>query len=439
MSNPVWNMPSYPLADGLTRTSSSPPQDLIAPIECAPISSIRSLQLDRLQKIVSHAGENSALYKSKFKDANVSSSNIESLSDLSKFPLTTKSDLRDYYPFGMFAVPDSDIRRIHASSGTTGKPTVVGYTQSDIAVWSEVVARSMIASGVRPGDRVHVAYGYGLFTGGLGAHYGAEFLGCSVIPMSGGQTARQVQLICDFQPRVIMVTPSYMLALADEFTSQGIDPSKSSLEIGIFGAEPWTESSRQEIERIFNIKAVDIFGLSEIIGPGVANECIETQDGLYIWEDHFYPEIIDPITEEVLPDGEEGELVLTTLSKYAMPIIRYRTRDITCLRSGKARSMRRIDKITGRSDDMIILRGVNIFPTQIEEQILALPILSAHFELRLFHEGSKDVMEVSVESRELLAESVSTTTSQELITRIKDIVGVTVRVRVCASYYDSSQ
>src|SRR5690606_39053492 len=330
------------------------------------LDELRALQLRRLQWTLQHAYDNVPFYRKSFDAAGVHPKDCRSLEDLRHFPFTTKQDLRDHYPFGMFAVPQDQLARVHASSGTTGKPTVVGYTKRDIDTWAEVVARSIRAAGGRPGDKVHVAYGYGLFTGGLGAHYGAERLGCTVIPASGGMSARQVQLITDLKPQVIMVTPSYMLTLLEEFERQGVDPKSTSLRVGIFGAEPWTERMRAEIESHTGMDAVDIYGLSEVIGPGVSQECVETKDGLHIWEDHFYPEIVDPITNEVLPDGEHGELVFTSLTKEAMPIIRYRTRDLTRLQPGTARpAMRRMEKVTGRSDDMMIVRGVNVFPTQI--------------------------------------------------------------------------
>jgi phenylacetate-CoA ligase len=342
----------------------------LEPIEKSSVDELRSLQLKRLKATLHHAYAYSPVYRAKFDAAGIHPDECKSLADLCKFPFTAKSDLRDSYPFGMFAVPQSQVVRIHASSGTTGKPTVVGYTANDVAMWAECVARSIRAAGARPGDKVHISYGYGLFTGGLGAHYGAEQLGLTVIPFGGGQTERQVQLLQDFAPDIIMVTPSYMLALADEFERQGLNPIESSLRIGIFGAEPWTNDMRLAIEKRMGIDAVDIYGLSEVIGPGVASECAETKDGPTIWEDHFYPEIIDPQTGEVLPDGELGELVFTSLTKEALPIIRYRTRDLTRLLPGTARTMRRMEKITGRSDDMMIVRGVNVFPTQIEELIL---------------------------------------------------------------------
>jgi phenylacetate-CoA ligase len=369
----------------------------LEPIEKAGIDELRSLQLKRLQATLRHAYANSPVYRAKFDAAGVHPDDCRSLADLAKFPFTTKKDLRDSYPFGMFAVPREQCARIHASSGTTGKPTVVGYTLKDIDTWASVVARSIRASGARPGDLVHVSYGYGLFTGGLGAHYGAEKLGLTVVPFGGGQTERQVQLIQDFRPDIIMVTPSYMLAIADEFERQGLNPRESSIRVGIFGAEPWTNDMRVAIEARMDIDAVDIYGLSEVMGPGVANECVETKDGPTIWEDHFYPEIIDPETGEPVPDGELGELVFTSLTKEALPIIRYRTRDLTRLLPGTARSMRRMEKITGRSDDMMIVRGVNVFPTQIEELILKRAELSAHYQSVLTRQGPMDDLTVVVE------------------------------------------
>ncbi|RMH49304.1 MAG: phenylacetate--CoA ligase, partial [Alphaproteobacteria bacterium] len=359
----------------------SPRREDLDPIEIASRDEITALQTERMKWSLRHAYENVPFYRASFDAAGVHPDDFRELKDLSRFPFTVKQDLRDNYPFGMFAVPREQIVRLHASSGTTGKPTVVGYTRRDIETWAEVVARSMRASGTRPGDVVHIAYGYGLFTGGLGAHYGAERLGCTVVPASGGMTPRQVTLIEDFGAQTIMVTPSYMLAILDEYRAQGRDPRQSPLEVGIFGAEPWTNAMRREIEDAFDMHAVDIYGLSEVIGPGVANECVETKDGLHIWEDHFYPEIINPETGEPVPDGEFGELVFTSLTKEAFPIIRYRTRDLTRLLPGTARSMRRMEKITGRSDDMIILRGVNVFPTQIEEQLLAMEGLAPHFQI----------------------------------------------------------
>ena len=369
----------------------------LEPIEKASVDELRALQLQRLKWSLAHAYANSPVYKAKFDEAGVHPDDLQQLSDLSKFPFTTKKDLRDSYPFGMFAVPRGQLARIHASSGTTGKPTVVGYTLKDIDTWAGVVARSIRASGARPGDLVHISYGYGLFTGGLGAHYGAEKLGLTVVPFGGGQTERQIQLIQDFRPDIIMVTPSYMLAIADEVERMGLDPKALSLRLGIFGAEPWTNEMRTAIEARMNIDAVDIYGLSEVMGPGVANECVETKDGPTIWEDHFYPEIIDPDTGEPVPDGQEGELVFTSLTKEALPIIRYRTRDLTRLLPGTARTMRRMQKITGRSDDMMIIRGVNVFPTQIEELILKRAELSPHYQCVLTREGPMDNLKVAVE------------------------------------------
>jgi phenylacetate-CoA ligase len=370
-------------------------------------------------------------YWKSFDAAGVHPDDLISLDDLAKFPFTTKEDLRANYPFGLFAVPPEDIVRIHASSGTTGKPTVVGYTKGDIEVWAEVVARSIRASGGRPGMKLHNAYGYGLFTGGLGLHYGAERLGLAVVPVSGGMTERQVQLIADFQPDIITVTPSYMLAILEEFRRQGVDPRKTSLKIGIFGAEPWTNNMRAEIEQAFDMHAVDIYGLSEVIGPGVANECVEIKDGLHIWEDHFYPEVIDPVTGKVLPEGEKGELVFTTLTKRGMPVIRYCTRDLTRLLPGTARTMRRMEKITGRSDDMMIVRGVNVFPSQIEELILKVPGLAPHYQIVLTREARMDEMEVLVEPapNSARAEDRQKSTA-ELARRVKDLIGVTAKITV---------
>ena len=370
----------------------------LEPIETASVDELRALQLQRLQKTLAHAYANSPVYKAKFDAAGVHPDDCKTLADLAKFPFTTKSDLRDSYPFGMFAVPRDQVSRIHASSGTTGKPTVVGYTRGDIDTWATVVARSIRAAGARRGDMVHISYGYGLFTGGLGAHYGAEKLGLTVVPFGGGQTERQIQLFLDFKPDIIMVTPSYMLSVADEVARMGIDPKSLSLRIGIFGAEPWTNEMRLAIEARMGIDAVDIYGLSEVMGPGVASECAETKDGPTIWEDHFYPEVIDPDTGEVLPDGSEGELVFTSLTKEALPIIRYRTRDLTRLLPGTARTMRRMQKITGRSDDMMIIRGVNVFPTQIEELILKRAELSPHYQCVLTREGPMDNLKVQVET-----------------------------------------
>ncbi|WDI30675.1 phenylacetate--CoA ligase [Hyphococcus flavus] len=391
---------------------------------------LAALQLERLQTTLSHAYQNTPHYKLVFDKAGVTPADLKSFADLAKFPFTTKDHLRENYPFGFFAVPREDVVRIHASSGTTGKPTVVGYTKRDIETWSSVVARSIRAAGGRPGMKVHVSYGYGLFTGGLGAHYGAEALGCTVIPVSSGQTEKQVQLIRDFEPEIIMVTPSYMLAILDEFRRQGADPRKSSLKIGIFGAEPWTEAMRREIEEAFGIDAVDIYGLSEVIGPGVANECVETKDGLTIWEDHFYPEVIDPETSAVLPDGEKGELVFTSLTKEAMPIIRYRTRDLTRLLPGTARTMRRMEKVTGRNDDMLIIRGVNVFPSQIEEQILKVPALSPHYLLEVSRPDRMDELKVLVERREGAAETDMAAAVKELKHHIKTIIGVTATIEI---------
>ncbi len=376
----------------------TPDRASLDPIEIASRDEITSLQLERLKWTVAHAYENGGLYKRKFDAAGVHPDDLKAPEDIAKFPFTTKEDLRQSYPFEMMAVPMEQVARIHASSGTTGKPTVVGYTQKDVDNWAQLVARSIRASGGRPGDRIHVAYGYGLFTGGLGAHYGAEALGCTVIPVGGGMTQRQVQLIVDFKPDIIMVTPSYLLAVADEFEAQGIDPRSTSLKSGIFGAEPWTNAMRAEIETRFDMHGVDIYGLSEVMGPGVANEAVEEKDGLYIWEDHFLPEIIDPDSGAVRADGSEGELVFTSLTKEALPIIRYRTRDLTTLRPGSARTMRRMDKITGRSDDLIILRGVNVFPSQIEEHILKIDGISPHYQIELSKSGPLDVMKVRVEA-----------------------------------------
>ncbi|MGI9373171.1 MAG: phenylacetate--CoA ligase PaaK [Hyphomicrobiales bacterium] len=406
-------------------------KSILDPIEIASRDEIQSLQLDRLKWSLLHSYNNVPHYKKAFDEKGVHPDDVRALEDIARFPFTVKSDLRDNYPFGMFAVPREEVIRIHASSGTTGKPTVVGYTQNDIDVWADCVARSMRASGARAGDIVHVSYGYGLFTGGLGAHYGGEKLGCTVVPVSGGMTPRQVQLIQDFEPRVIMVTPSYFLNLLDEMEAQGIHPSETSLEIGIFGAEPWTNDMRAQIEERGHLHAVDIFGLSEVMGPGVANECIETKDGLHVWEDHFYPEIIDPETGEVLPDGELGELVFTSLSKEAFPIIRYRTRDLTRLMPGTARSMRRIEKITGRSDDMMIVRGVNVFPTQIEELIVKIPSLSPHWQIERVKSGNMEGLVVHCEANTGAASGPERAgAAAELAKSIKDYVGVSVKVDV---------
>ncbi|MEI4743476.1 phenylacetate--CoA ligase PaaK [Rhodococcus erythropolis] len=399
-------------------------------IEFASRDRISTLQLERMQWSLMHAYTNVPHYRKAFDDAGVHPSDLKDLSDLAKFPFTTKADLRENYPFKMFAVPQDKVSRIHASSGTTGRPTVVGYTSNDLNNWADLIARSLSAGGVRSSDKVHVAYGYGLFTGGLGAHYGAERLGCTVIPMSGGMTERQIQLIEDFEPDAIMVTPSYMLTIVDAMIKKGIDPSKTSLRVGVFGAEPWTEQMRTELEQQLDMHAVDIYGLSEIMGPGVAMECVETKDGLHIWEDHFYPEIIDPVTGEVLPDGEEGELVFTSLTKEALPIIRYRTRDLTRLLPGTARSMRRMQKVTGRTDDMIILRGVNLFPTQIEELILTVPALAPQFQCVLERPGRMDTLTVRVEARPDTAFSDHAAASSALQKLVKNKIGVTVEVSV---------
>ncbi|HXE22600.1 MAG TPA: phenylacetate--CoA ligase PaaK [Rhodoferax sp.] len=403
-------------------------------IEKASIDELRALQLRRLQATLHHAYANSTAYRAKFDAAGVHPDDCRTLEDLSKFPFTTKHDLREHYPFGMFAVPREQVVRIHASSGTTGKPTVVGYTARDIDTWAAVVARSIRASGARPGDMVHVSYGYGLFTGGLGAHYGAEKLGLTVVPFGGGQTEKQIQLIRDFQPDIIMVTPSYMLAICEQVESMGLDPKELSLRIGIFGAEPWTNEMRHAIEQRMAIDAVDIYGLSEVIGPGVANECVETKDGPTIWEDHFYPEIIDPETGAVLPDGQHGELVFTSLTKEAMPVIRYRTRDLTRLLPGSARTMRRMEKITGRSDDMMIVRGVNVFPTQIEELILKRAELAPHYQCVLTREGVLDTLTVLVETRPgITPESREARASAELLQHeIKVYVGSSVEIELKA-------
>jgi phenylacetate-CoA ligase len=392
---------------------------------------LRTLQIERLRATLAHAFANNPAYAREFDEAGVKPEDLGSLADLARFPFTTKADLRANYPFGFFAVPMDRIARIHASSGTTGKPTVVAYTKEDIARWSGLVARSIKAAGGRPGMKVHVAYGYGLFTGGLGAHYGAELLGCTVIPMSGGQTERQIDLILDFEPDIIMVTPSYMLSLVDEFRRRGIDPAGTSLKIGIFGAEPWTEAMRREIESAVGIDAVDIYGLSEVMGPGVAQEYAATKDGPTIWEDHFYPEIIDPETGEVLADGEEGELVFTSLTKEAMPVIRYRTRDLTRLLPGTNGPMRRMAKITGRSDDMLIIRGVNLFPSQIEEQILHCERLAPHYRIDLTRPARMDVVTVHVESKPGCTQEDAGSAARELRQHIKNIIGVSVEVKVC--------
>lgn len=402
------------------------PGDL-EPIERASRDELQALQLERLKWSLRHAYDNVAHYRRAFDEAGVHPDDLKTLADLAQFPFTDKKTLRDNYPFGLFAVPREQVVRVHASSGTTGKPTVVGYTQRDIDTWADVVARSIRAAGGRPGDMVHIAYGYGLFTGGLGAHYGAERLGCTVVPMSGGQTEKQVQLIQDFQPSIVMVTPSYMLNIVEEFKRQGLDPAASSLEVGIFGAEPWTDAMRREIEERAGIDAVDIYGLSEVMGPGVASECIESKDGPVIWEDHFYPEIIDPDTGEVLPDGAEGELVFTSLTKEALPIIRYRTRDLTRLLAPTSRSMRRMGRIGGRSDDMLIIRGVNVFPSQVEELILQMPALAPQYQLVVTRDGHLDALAVHCELRDGAAHDVGAL-ARDLQHRIKTYVGVTTTV-----------
>ena len=412
-----------------------PRRDELEPIEIASRDEIAALQLSRLQATLRLAHDKVAHFRAKCTAHGVHPDDLRDLGDLARFPFTTKEDLRQTYPFGMFAVPREQLLRLHASSGTTGKPTVVGYTRRDLDTWSALMARSIRAAGGRPGDMAHVAYGYGLFTGGLGAHYGAERLGCTVIPVSGGMTERQVQIIQDFKPEIIMVTPSYMLAIADEFERQGLDPRASSLKLGIHGAEPWTPALRDEIERRMAMHAVDIYGLSEVMGPGVANECIESKDGLHVWEDHFYPEVVDPVTGTVLPDGAAGELVFTTLTKEALPLIRYRTRDLTRLLPGTARSMRRMERITGRSDDMLIIRGVNLFPSQIEELILKEPVLSGHYVLEISRSGPLDELKVVAELR-----PEATPNSAESVQRIgtklkhdiKSLIGVTAAVEIVA-------
>jgi len=409
----------------------SPAPGDLEPIETASRDEITALQLERLRWTLRHAYDNVPFYRRRFDEAGVHPDDCRDLADLARYPFTIKQDFRDNYPFGLLAVPREQVSRVHGSSGTTGKPTVVGYTRRDVDTWADLVARSIRASGGRPGDLVHVAYGYGLFTGGLGAHYGAERLGCTVVPVSGGMTERQVQLIADFRPDIIMVTPSYMLALIDEMQRQGHDLRASSLKVGIFGAEPWTEDMRREMEQRLDMHAVDIYGLSEVMGPGVANECVETKDGLHVWEDHFYPEVVDPETGAVLPDGERGELVFTSLTKEALPVIRYRTRDLTRLLPGTARSMRRMEKVTGRTDDMIILRGVNLFPTQVEELILRIPGLSPHYQCVLTRPNRMDEMTVRVEARD-----THTSTEErrrlatELAGHVKHTIGVTVSVDV---------
>ena len=416
----------------------SPAPGELEPIERASGDELQALQLERMRWTLKHAYDNVPHYRAAFDAAGVHPADLKTLADLAKFPFTEKKTLRENYPFGLFAVPRAQVVRIHASSGTTGKATVVGYTQNDIDTWAGVVARSIRAGGGRAGDMVHIAYGYGLFTGGLGAHYGAERLGCTVIPMSGGQTEKQVQLICDFKPDIIMVTPSYMLTIIEEFARQGMDAADCSLKVGIFGAEPWSDAMRGEIEERAGIDAVDIYGLSEVMGPGVASECIESKDGPVIWEDHFYPEVIDPDTGAVLPDGEEGELVLTSLTKEALPIIRYRTRDLTRLLAPSARSMRRMARITGRTDDMLIIRGVNVFPTQIEELILKLPALAPQYQLVVARDGHLDTLEVRVELRAELSDSALTPDAlvllgRDLAHRIKAFVGVSAKVTLMAT------
>lgn len=414
----------------IDRARPSNPDD-IEPIEIASRDEIAALQLERLRATLHHACDNVAHYRSKFDDAGVSPADLASLDDLPGFPFTVKEDLRRSYPFGMFAVPHGQVMRVHASSGTTGTPTVAGYTRNDLDMWADVMARSMRAAGVRSGDMVHIAYGYGLFTGGLGFHGGAERLGCTVVPVSGGQTGRQVQLIDELGPRMIAVTPSYMLAIADEFARQGLDPRRCSLQIGMFGAEPWTEAMRNEIETGFDMQALDVYGLSEIVGPGVSAECVESKDGLHVWEDHFYPEIIDPESGEVLPDGEMGELVLTTLTREACPMIRYRTRDLTRLLPGTARSMRRMQKVTGRSDDMLIIRGVNLFPTRIEEILLQDERLSPHYRLEVRRSGRLDELTIIVEAKAGAAdEGTRESAGRDLAARVKSRIGITSEVRV---------
>jgi phenylacetate-CoA ligase len=406
------------------------PEEPLEPIERASRDELQALQLERLRWTLKHAYDNVGHYRRAFDAKGVHPDELKSLGDLAQFPFTVKTDFRDHYPFGLLAVPRERAARLHASSGTTGKPTVVAYTQRDIDTWSGLVARSIRAAGGRRGDIVHVAYGYGLFTGGLGAHYGAEKLGCTVIPMSGGQTEKQVQLIRDLKPDIIMVTPSYMQVLIEEFARQGVDPKSSSLRVGIFGAEPWTEAMRREIEAATDMHAVDIYGLSEVMGPGVASECVETKDGPVIWEDHFYPEIIDPESGEVLPDGAEGELVFTTLTKEALPVVRYRTRDLTRLLPPTARSMRRMGKIVGRSDDMLIIRGVNLFPTQVEEIVLAHGQLSGQYQLVVTREGTLDALEVRCEVLPAHAQAHRDEIAKQVQHRIKTLIGISCNVHV---------
>jgi phenylacetate-CoA ligase len=408
----------------------TPDPATLEPIERASVDELADLQLTRLRWSLRHAYDHVPHYRAAFEAAGVHPDDCKGLDDLARFPFTTKADLRDGYPFGMLAVPREQVIRVHASSGTTGRPTVVAYSREDLATWSAVMARSIRAAGGRPGDIVHVAYGYGLFTGGLGAHYGAEALGCTVIPVSGGMTQRQVTLIRDLRPDVIMVTPSYMLAILDELVRQGLDPRETSLKVGIFGAEPWTDQMRSEIEQRLDLHAVDIYGLSEVIGPGVAQECVETKDGLHLWEDHFFPEIVDPLTDEVLPDGERGELVLTSLTKVAMPIVRYRTRDLTRLLPGTARPMRRIEKITGRTDDLMIVRGVNLYPTQLEELVLRLPPLSPHFQCVLSRTDRLDELTVRIERRPEVGAGEAAEAGNRLRAMVRSALGVNVRVEV---------
>ncbi|MGW1768627.1 phenylacetate--CoA ligase PaaK [Streptomyces sp. NPDC002073] len=405
--------------------------DLLDAAERLDRAGLQALQLERLRATLHYVYERVPFHRAAFDKAGVRPEDCRGLADLARFPFTTKADLRDTYPFGMFAVPRDQVRRIHASSGTTGRPTVVGYTEGDLEMWAEVVARSLRAAGARPGHKVHVAYGYGLFTGGLGAHYGAERLGCTVIPASGGMTERQVRLILDFEPEVIMVTPSYMLTLLDEMERQGVDPRSTSLRTGVFGAEPWTEEMRREIEQRLGIDAVDIYGLSEVIGPGVAQEFVEVKDGLHIWEDHFLPEVVDPVTGEVLPDGEHGELVFTSLTKEAMPVVRYRTRDLTRLLPGTARpAFRRMEKVTGRSDDMIILRGVNLFPAQVEEILLRTPGVAPHFQLRLTREGRLDALTVRAEARRDASPADREAAAAAVARAVKEGIGVSAAVEI---------
>lgn len=408
----------------------TPPKSSLDSIEIASRDEITALQTERLKWSLAHAYENVPFYRAKFDAASVHPDDLTTLADLSKFPFTVKQDLRDTYPFGMFAVPRDQVARVHASSGTTGQPTVVGYTKRDLDMWGQVVARSLRAAGLKPGDMLHNAYGYGLFTGGLGIHLGADTLGLATVPISGGMTPRQVRLIQDFEPKGITVTPSYALSILDAFAEAGVDPRDTSLDVGIFGAEPWTNAMRQEIEQAFDMHAVDIYGLSEVIGPGVSMECVEAKDGLHIWEDHFFPEIINPDTGEVVADGEQGELVFTSLTKEAFPIIRYRTRDLTRLLPGTARSMRRMEKVTGRSDDMIILRGVNVFPTQIEECLMATPGLAPHFQIELSKPDRMDQMRVLCEAADGTADTEAAT--QTLAAHIKQSIGISVKVDVAA-------